>query len=153
MRFDVLFSLRYAERVLERYGRMWERLDTLLRFVAILFGSAAFAALVGGHESATLALGVGFAITQALEFSLAPARHAALAGASRKSYSAILARQGVMTDGELTAAWEAATSLDEIVVPEVLRRIAYNDVLKEKGCEMSHAFPDSSLQTLAGWLA
>jgi hypothetical protein len=140
-RFEILFSLRYAERVLERYAKFYRRLDTLIRFLALLSGSAALAALFGDFRAATLALALFFALVQALEFSLAPARIAAEAWAARKPYTAALSRQRKLSDEQLEQAWRDALAEDAIIIPEVFRRAAYNDVLEEKGCSPEYAYP------------
>jgi hypothetical protein len=147
-RFDTLFSLRYAARVLERYAAFYRRLDTLIRFGALLSGSAALAALFGEYRTATLALALLFAVSQALEFALSPARMAAEAWATRKPYAAVLSGQGKLSDEQLEQAYRDAQADDTLVIPDAFRRAAYNDVLEEKGCSPDYAYP----RTWPAWL-
>ena len=145
-RFDTLFSLRYAVRVLERQSRFWRRLDGALRFLTIVSGSAAFAALLTQQSPAINAVALAaFAALQALEFSLQPGQRAAMAWVARLPYLEAMADQSAMDDDSLEAAYRAALLRDDIQAFESLRRIAYNDVVEEMGCSPEHAY------TLGGW--
>lgn len=139
-RFDTLFSLRYAVRVLERYARMWHRLDVLFRVLAIFSGSAAFAALMGEHRVLGTATGALFALIVAIEYVLNPPRREQEALKARTPYAEVLARQRTLDDDALEQAYQNAVKEDPISVPEPLRRIAYNDVLDERGCDPSERF-------------
>jgi hypothetical protein len=57
-RDDTDFCLRYAARVLERYARLWHRIDATVRVVALFSGTAAFAALINGSPGWTIAAGL-----------------------------------------------------------------------------------------------
>jgi hypothetical protein len=152
-RFDTLFSLRYAVRVLERYARGWGRLDAFLRVAAILAGSAAFAALIGENRPMMLLAGGAFALLQALEYGLAPAREEQRALMARTPYAEILAGAAALDDGALETAYRAALAKDLVVVPEALRRVAYNDVVIERGADPREQFVLTSWQRLLGTIA
>lgn len=137
-RRDTLFSLRYAVRVLERHSRLWGRIDGLIRFAGLLSGMAAFTALVGQSQSASLGFGVLFALLQALEFTVRPAEVRARSLSARTGYARLLATEGTYDDGALQAAYQALVADDEVVVPESLRALAYNDVLLERGDDPAH---------------
>jgi len=142
-RFDTLFCLRYAERVLERYSRFWDRADKTIRFFSLLSGSASFAALMTQNKALSLALGISFAVFQALEFALSPSTIAAHAKSNTKLYSDILSRQDGLSDQEMKKAYNQID--DDIVVPESFRKAAYNDVVLEKGSS------DVNLYKLSAW--
>jgi hypothetical protein len=140
-RYDTLFSLRYAVRVLERHARLWRRLDGLIRFSALLAGSGAFAALMAMHAGFAMAAGLVFAVLQAVEFTVRPAELSAKSLAARKGYADLLADQGRLSDDALAAAYERVSANDEVIVPEYLRRLAYNDVAEESGCGAEVMYP------------
>lgn len=56
-------------------------------------------------------------------------------------YQGILTKQKNLDDDALEQAYFDATSEDPVAVPEAIRRIAYNDIVEEKGCDLSHCFP------------
>lgn len=140
-RDDTLFSLRYAVRVLERHQRMWRRIDSMVRLMAILSGTSAFAALMSQHQGAALATGLLFALLQAVEFALRPAERAADSGAARRTYDSVLARQSEFSDAALADAYRRVVADDAVIVPESLRALAYNDVVNEQGSDPAHLFP------------
>lgn len=140
-RFDTLFSLRYAVRVLERQSRFWRHLDGGLRVFATLSGSAALASLLTHQPYAvSVAVLVVFAVLQALEFALQPGLKAAEAWVARTPYLALLAEQSGLDDARLEAEYQAALLGDGVQAFESLRRIAYNDVVEEKGCDPAAAY-------------
>jgi hypothetical protein len=139
-RADTLFCLRYAVRVLERYARLWRRVDASLRVAALFSGSAAFAALVAGNQGAVITAGVMFAALQAIEYGLSPSRIEQDARAARALYADILPLAAGLGDTELEAAYQGAVAKDEVTVPESLRRAAYNDVLLERGGNSADQF-------------
>ena len=139
-RYETLFSLRYAVRILERYARLWQRIDGLLRLFAFLSGTSAIAALVSGSVPWSIAAGIFFAFMQGVEFSIAPARKHADALAARKPYAAILSGQAGFDDAALEAAYQRAVAEDTVIVPEALRPLAYNDAATERGCAPDHLY-------------
>lgn len=130
-REEVLFHLRYAVRVLERHERLWARIDAATKIASLLAGSGVVFAL--GAQSQAFALGSGavFALMQAIKFALRPDARAASARASRMAYNAAHVDQQDLNDAELTRAWARAVKSDEVVVPESLRRLAFNDCVEE----------------------
>lgn len=152
-RFNTLFSLRYGVRVLERYARMWHRLDVLFRVMAIFFGSAAFAALMGERPGLGTTAGALFALVLAVEYALNPPRREQEALKARSLYADILARQRDLNDIELEDAYQAAVNKDPVIVPEPLRRLAYNDVTDERGCDPRECFQLSGVDRAISYLA
>ena len=152
-RNDTIFSLRYAVRVLERTTRFWARIDTLIKGLSLLSGSAAIFALGNESKTMTLALGLFFALTQAVEFSLRPSDRSAQALGERTAYARLLARQASFADDALDAAYQQIASDDNLIAMEGLRRIAYNDVVEERGNDSSNAYVLSFWQRMMEFLA
>lgn len=152
-RHDTLFNIRYAARVLERQCRLWRRIDGAVRFSAILAGSGAIAAM--GAQNAVLALvaGVVFALFQAIEYAVRPAEVAARAMAQGKQYAALLARQRGLSDEALADELEAVRVEDDIIVMDSLRRLAYNDVVRERGLNESECFAETHALRAVAFLA
>lgn len=135
-RWNTLFSLRYAVRVLERYARLWHRADVLLRLATVASGMSAVVALWSEWGSAAQWVTALFALLQAVEFVLGAPRREQEAQAARGAYARVLAREADMSDAELARAYAAVLADDTITVPESLRRLAYNDVVEEKGADL-----------------
>ncbi len=152
-RHDTLFSLRYAARVLERHARLWRRIDAAVRLAGLLAGSSAFAALMAESRGFTLVFGVVFAVLQAVEFALRPAEQAAQSIAQRRPYAALAARSEAMDDAGLKAAYLQLHAEDDVIVPESIRTLAYNDVVLEKGCDPAHLNPLDRWQRFVAFLA
>ena len=152
-RSDTTFSIRYAVRVLERTARFWSRIDTSIKVFALLSGSGAIYALASKHEGFTLACGVFFALTQAIEFAIRPADKAALALGERGVYAKLLANQSALSDEALEDAYQRAVCDDEVIVMDGLRCIAYNDVLNERGADPTYAYRLSFHQRVLAFLA
>ncbi len=148
-RYETLFALRYAVRVLERHARMWRRIDGLIRFAGLLSGMSAFAALTAASQSATMLAGIVFAILQAIEFAIRPAEIAAQSMSAKKPYGDVLARQATLDDSSLEAAYQRCVADDDVIVPETLRFLAYNDVVSENGGDPSALYTISLWQRLA----
>jgi len=152
-RFDTLFSIRYAIRVLERYARLWHRLDLLFRILAIFSGSAAFAALMGEYKVLGTATGALFAFIVAIEYALNPQRREQEALKARSPYADLYSRQQRLGDADLEEAYQIAVKEDPVIVPESLKRLAYNDVTDERGCDPAARFELSGYQRAIGLLA
>lgn len=152
-RHDTLFSLRYAVRVLERYSRFWARIDGATKLASLLAGSAAIAAL--GAQSRPLAIffGVIFALLQALTFGIRPADKSAQGLLARRPYADLLAGEGGYDDAALEAAYQRLVAADELIVPDALRPLAYNDVVIERGCDPAFTFALSRWQRFVALLA
>lgn len=143
-RFDIEFSLRYAARLMERQSRFWHHIDATLRFATILSGSGAVASLVAQNTELSVFAMLAFAALQALDWVLQPGLKSAEAWASRRPYVVAMGMHRA-TDEALYAAWQAAIESDPVAGIDAIRRIAYNDVVEEKGCDASHAY------TLTPW--
>lgn len=152
-RFATLFNLRYAGRVLERHARLWRRIDGAVRLAALMAGSSAIAALGAQNQSAAIGLGLVFAALQAVEFALRPADAAARAMAMRRQYAQLLAREARLDGAALSEAYAELVAADDIVVSEALRRLAYNDVAQERGCDAAHLYGLDRWQRLVARLA
>lgn len=153
-RFDTLFSLRYAVRVLERQSRFWRHLDGGLRMSAVLSGSASLASLLTHQPYAVSVAVLGvFAVLQAVEFAVQPGLKAAEAWVARAPYLALLAGQAGLNDARLEEEYQAALMGDGVQAFESLRRIAYNDVVEEKGCDPSVAYVLGRWQRIMAALA
>lgn len=139
-RFETLFCLRYAERVLERYARVWRRADAALRVFALLSASAAIWALGAQDQRLAIILGLLFALVQALQHGVGPARIEQQALAAKFGYADLLARERVLSDEQLEDAYRQVAARDNVIVPEYLRRLAYNDVAEERGCDTSDLY-------------
>lgn len=152
-RNDALFSIRYAVRVLERSARYWAKIDGAIRIAALLAGSGAIYAI--SIESRPIAIGFGifFAITQAIEFALRPADKSALAMGARLGYARLMADQSSHEDAALERAYQQLVAVDEVIVMECLRRIAYNDVLYERGHDPAHAYSLSAFDRFMSVMA
>jgi LmbE family N-acetylglucosaminyl deacetylase len=144
-RRDTLFTLRYAERVLEREARFWQTAHTALRVVTIFAGTFAVGALLAQHRDASVIVGLVFAALQALDYGVDLARRAEAARAARRLYADVLARRAGLDDAALQAGYEEARAREEVVPLGALRRAAYNDVLVETGSDPAYAY------TLSRW--
>lgn len=142
-RASTLFNIRFAVRVLERHCRLWRRIDGAVRLAALLAGSGAIAALGAQHPGVAIACGAVFALFQAVEFALRPADIAARSMAQRKQYAALYARARAFDDGALADAQADLIAADDIIVTEALRRLAYNDVVRERGLDESACYADT----------
>lgn len=153
-RFDTQFSLRYAVRVLERQSRFWRHIDGTLRALAILSGSGALAATLT-QQPASVGMGalLAFAVLQAVEFSAQPGLKSAEAWVARTPYLTLLARQAALADDALEAGYREACLRDTVQAFESLRRVAYNDVVEEKGCDAGAAYRLSPWQALMAVMA
>jgi hypothetical protein len=97
--------------------------------------------------------GTAFALIMAVEYALNPPRRQQAALEARSAYADILAKHRSMEDGALEDAYQAAVSLDEITVPDVLRKLAYNDVTDEQGCDPLERFELSRFDRAISHLA
>ena len=132
--YELTFELRYASRVLERQARYWRKLDTGIRVLSLLSGSVAFVALTQGNQPLTLALGMVFAVAQALEFAIRPGDKAGEAASSMRLYGAVSADpEACATPASLHRALEKARALDSVAVFDAINRLAYADVALEMG--------------------
>jgi len=137
-RSNTLFCLRYAVRVLERQMRLQAFTVAAFKFASLISGSGALVALVGQNTPIAIALGVAFAVFQAMEVATDPASRRAQAVATRLLYARVLAGQAALDDTALEAAYQAVVAEDDIVLSQSLRDLAYDDVVRERGMDQTH---------------
>ncbi|MBV5337868.1 MAG: hypothetical protein J0653_08100, partial [Deltaproteobacteria bacterium] len=65
----------------------------------------------------------------------------------------LLARQAALSDTDLEAGYQQIVSDDEIIAMESLRKIAYNDVLEERGDDPVNAYRLSFWQRVLAFMA
>jgi len=152
-RSDTQFCLRYAVRVLERHARMWHQIDILLRISALFSGTAAFGALVSGSPTWTLVAGLFFALLHAIEYVVVPGDRERKSLTMRGMYAKVLATQHGRSDVDLEASYQGIVAEDEIGVPETLRRLAYNDVVEERGDDPEYLYTLKRWQRLTALIA
>lgn len=152
-RHDTIFSLRYAVRVLERLARMWSRIDAIIKMASLISGSSAFAALMSGNQTITLVAGIAFAVLQAVEFALRPSDKAAESRATRKLYAHVIAAQAGLDDDALEQAYHDVVAEDDMIAPEVIRHLAYNDVVHERGCDTAYLYQITGIHRALSLLA
>lgn len=132
-RYELAIAIRYGMRLDELHRRLYGRLSTTISVVLLVAGSTAFATLFGG--SATLAgwAGLIVACVTAIDVKLSPAVRASMAAASARRFGELRA---LVHDRELDeirrrlAALQAESLDGEI---DVLRWVAWNDVMREAG--------------------
>lgn len=140
-----LFNLRYAVRVLERYARLWHRIGMALRIAAVMSGMSALGVVWAQAAGLTIAAGAVFAALQALDFVLDAPRREMQALLARAAYAGILGRGRALGDDELAAAYDEAVAADTLVVPGSIQRLAYNDVIEERGDDPAALYPVTRL--------
>ncbi len=124
-------EIRYALRLCGRTARLYRRVQTVATVLAIVGGSAAFAAVTGELPKwLTVAGAILFAIAGAALVAVRPADKAAQNEADVRRYQALLAKAAKMTDADLAEALEETHQGD---APEIesLRDVAYNDIVLE----------------------
>ena len=139
-RSDLIFSIRYGVRVLERHAALWKSVDRLCRFVSLLAGSGAIAALGAGNQGFTLACGLVFAAVQAFEFSVNPGEKSAASRAQSRPYADLWAAQSDHDEAALERAWRRVVAADEVTVVATLKCLAYNDVTEEMGLDAASCY-------------
>lgn len=82
-----------------------------------------------------------------------PGLRAAEAWVARSPYLALLAEQQAMSDEALEAEYQRACLRDSVQAFESLRRVAYNDVVEEKGCDNTAAYRLSRWQAVMAFIA
>jgi hypothetical protein len=130
---DLQAEIRYAIRLCQRTARLYRRVQTAATVLAIVGGSAAFAALTGALPAwLTATSAILFAISGATLIAVRPADKAAQNEADVRKYQALLARSERMTEAELAQALEETRQGDAPKI-EPLRDVAYNDIAIELG--------------------
>lgn len=152
-RFETLFTIRYAIRVLERGRRFWAKIDVLLKVCALLSASSAIYAIGATDQRIAIVFGAFFALTQAIEFALRPADKSAAALAAAAPYANLFAAQSGRADDALEADYLAIAAQDDFLSLESIRRLAYNDVVEERCEDTSEAYVLTRWQRLIAFFA
>ena len=129
----LLGEIRYAERLTQRTARLYRRAATFCTFVAVLGGSSLMASVAAGAPAWLKFLGLALlALAGAAAISVRPLEKAIANEADARKYASLRTQGQTMDDVQLDAALQKARESD---VPEVelLRDIAYNDLLMEIG--------------------
>lgn len=144
-RHQTLFALRYAVRVLERYAAFWRLIGTFFKFASVMSGAGALIAITGANANYAIALGIVFAVLQALDLVLDPSSRHAMALANRRDYAGVLAKQAGKDDAALEAAYQDVVHRDEVIVPRSFTLLAFNDVIDEMGLSPDARYNGTSL--------
>ena len=139
-RSDLLFSIRYAVRVLERHSRMWSKTSNIIRFTSLLSGSAAIASLSATNNTLVIVSGVIFACLQALEFALNPSNIATQSSVESQKYAMLMAYQKKYSKDDLEKEYGIISANDPIIISDLLKEIAYNDVVLEQGASAEELY-------------
>lgn len=130
---QLLDEVRYAERITQRTARLYRRVATFFTFTAVLGGSGTVTALstavppwVGVAGAALLA------VTGAAALSMRPLEKAVINEADARKYAALRTQGASMDESQLNAALQKARESDVAEI-ELLRDVAYNDVVREIG--------------------
>lgn len=128
-------EIRYAERLTQRTARLYRRTATFCTFIGVLGGGSILASLSAGLPvQLRLAGAILLAVAGAAAVAVRPLEKAITNEADARKY-AILRTQGFSLDEtQLQAALQKARESD-IAEVELLRDVAYNDLLKEIGRE------------------
>ncbi len=129
----LLGEIRYAERLTQRTARLYRKVATFCTFIAVLGGSSLMASTAAGVPDWLKFLGIGLlAVAGAAAIAVRPLEKAIANEADARKYASLRTQGLVMDDAQLDAALQKARESD---VPEVelLREVAYNDMLVEIG--------------------
>jgi hypothetical protein len=130
-----LNEIRYAERLTQRTARLYRRAATLCTFIAVLGGGGLLGSLSANapswlHISGVLLL----AVSGAAALSVRPLEKAINNEADARKYASLRTQAVSMDSTQLQAAMQKARESDVAEI-ELLRDVAYNDVLTEIGRE------------------
>lgn len=126
-------EIRYAQRITQRTARLYRRMATFFTFIAIL-GGGGLASAMSNAAPPWLAItgGALLAIAGAAALAIRPLEKAILNEQDVKKYSA-LATQAVPMDVPALRTALAKARESDIAEIELLRDVAYNDVVIESG--------------------
>ncbi|SEN72181.1 hypothetical protein SAMN05216404_106188 [Nitrosospira multiformis] len=134
-RDELLGEIRYAIRLAERTARLYRRVQTFSSFCAIMGGSAALAGVSDILPQGALAWGSMIAASfGAMLLSVRPGDKAAQNEADIKRFQLLMSRSSHLQDEELAASLEE-TRVGVAPEIELLRNVAYNDVVSERNRE------------------
>jgi pantothenate kinase type III len=124
---------------------MWGNVGVACKFVSIISGTVALAALTGTNTRMAISMGIVFAVFQAIEHAVGPADAKAQSLSQRREYARLLATHSQRDDAALEAAYQALIADDSIIVNHGLRELAFNDVVREQGLDRSACFAERTL--------
>lgn len=126
-------EIRYAERLTQRTARLYRRAATACTFIAILGGGSFMASFTTAAPNwlKLLALGL-FSIAGATALSVRPLEKALTNEADARKYATLRTQAVTMLTQDLRAALQKARETDAAEI-ELLRDVAYNDLLMEIG--------------------
>ena len=142
-------EIRYAQRITQRTARLYRRAATFLTFTAVLGGSSLFAS-VSNHVPPVLVL-VGAALLAcagAVGLAVRPLEKAILNEQDLKKYTQLETQSLGMDTATLRAALAKARETDVAEI-ELLRDVAYNDVVIESGNPQMQAHLSLSQRLIA----
>ena len=126
-------EIRYAQRITQRTARLYRRLTTFFTFSAIIGGSGLASAMsAAAPEWLVFAGGALLACTGAAALAIRPLEKAILNEQDVKKYST-LETQAVSMDAPALRAELAKARESDAAEVELLRDVAYNDVVVESG--------------------
>lgn len=148
----LLNEIRYAQRITQRTARLYRHLATVLTFLAILGGSGVFTtASTVFPQWVVLAGGLLLAVSGAVALSVRPLEKAILNEQDLKRYTQLATKAHGMDLATLRTELEKARESDAAEV-ELLRDVAYNDVVLEAGhpeLKTALTFPQRVVAALA----
>jgi hypothetical protein len=126
-------EIRYAQRITQRTARFYRHLSTLFTFTAIIGGSGLATSIAGTFPHwIVLAGGVLLACTGAASLAIRPIEKAIINEQDYKKYAALETVAVSMPVNDLRMALAKARETDVAEI-ELLRDVAYNDVVIETG--------------------
>jgi hypothetical protein len=126
-------EIRYCQRITQRTARLYRRISTAFTFLAIIGGTGLATALSNTLPGwLVTAGGVLLACTGAASLAIRPLEKAILNEQDLKKYS-ILATEAVLMDVQSLKTALAKANETDVAEIELLRDVAYNDVVVESG--------------------
>lgn len=126
-------EIRYAQRITQRTARLYRRASTVLTFLAILGGSSVAVSLSKSAPDWLAIVGtLAMAAAAAASLAVRPLEKAITNEQDLRKYTQLETLAVGMTLEQLQAALAKARETDAAEV-ELLRDVAYNDVVREIG--------------------
>ena len=129
----LLNEIRYAQRITQRTARLYRRLGTFFTFMSVI-GGGGLASSLSATSPYWLVLtgGIILAVTGAAALAIRPIEKAILNEQDVKKYANLEVDALGMDTQHLTVALAKARQSDVAEI-ELLRDVAYNDVVRESG--------------------
>ena len=145
-------EIRYAQRITQRTARLYRRVGTFFTFSAILGGSGLASALAQNTPSWLILAGaIVLAATGAAALAIRPLEKAITNEQDLKRYTA-LESKALSMDANTLREELAKTREGDAAEIELLRDVAYNDVVIESGradLKVSLSLPQKFISALA----